>query len=78
MEDLLPGGDFQDRNDPNWNENYERYVTIMADGKYSNLKTKEGGRFSRFCIVSDALHWTHIERPDNVAWACMDFIVDKT
>ena len=27
-------------------------------------------------IVSDALHWTHIERPENVAWACMDFIVD--
>ena len=50
----------------------------MADGRYSTLKTKEAGRFSRFSIISDALHWTHIERPDNVAWACMDFIVDNS
>ena len=78
MEDLLPGGDFQDRNDPKWSENYERYVTGMADGKYSTLQTKESGRFSRFSIISDALHWTHIERPDNVEWACMDFIVDNS
>ena len=49
----------------------------MADGMYSTLQTKEGGRFSRVSIISDALHWTHIERPENVAWACMDFIADN-
>ena len=76
VEDLLPGGEFQDRGDPKWKENHDRYVTTMADGRYSTLQTKEGGRFSRFVIVSDALHWTHIERPENVAWACMDFIAD--
>ena len=77
VEDLLPGGEFQNRNDANWKENEKRYVTSMADGKYSTLQTKEGGRFSRFSIISDALHWTHIERPENVAWACMDFITDN-
>ncbi len=77
VEDLLPGGEFQDRNDPAWKENEKKYVTGMADGKYSTLQTKEGGRFSRFSIISDALHWTHIERPENVAWACMDFIADN-
>ena len=77
VEDLLPGGEFQDRNDPAWKENEKKYVTGMADGKYSTLQTKEGGRFSRFSIISDALHWTHIERPENVAWACMDFISDN-
>ncbi|MDP7356729.1 MAG: hypothetical protein QF843_05460, partial [Candidatus Thalassarchaeaceae archaeon] len=64
-------------NDPVWKENEKKYVTGMADGKYSTLQTKEGGRFSRFSIISDALHWTHIERPENVAWACMDFIADN-
>ena len=76
VEDLLPGGEFQDRENPAWKENSERYVTSMAEGRYSTLQTKDGGRFSRFTIVSDALHWTHIERPENVAWACMDFIGD--
>ena len=27
-------------------------------------------------IVSKSLHWTHIERPENVAYACVDFIND--
>ena len=78
VEDLLPGGEFQDRNNPIWKENQKRYVKDMAGGKYSTLQTKEGGRFSRFCIISDALHWTHIERPENVAWACIDFIVENS
>ena len=77
IRDRLPGGEFQDRNDPVWKENEKKYVTGMADGKYSTLQTKGGGRFSRFSIISDALHWTHIERPENVAWACMDFIADN-
>ena len=41
VEDLLPGGEFQDRNDPAWKENEKKYVTGMADGKYSTLQTKE-------------------------------------
>ena len=38
---------------------------------------KKGSRLSRFAIISDALHWTHIERPENVAKACLDFIEDN-
>ena len=34
-------------------------------------------QLKRFAIISDALHWTHIERPENVAYACMDFIKDN-
>ena len=41
------------------------------------IKIKKGARFSRFVIIKDALHWTHIERPENVAAACFDFIKDN-
>ena len=58
-------------------KNYKKYVTIKERGRYSILKLKKGSRFSRFVIISDALHWTHIERPENVAYACMDFIKDN-
>jgi len=77
VEDLLPNGEFQDRSNPTWKKNYSKYVEKKADGRYSTLKTKKGGRFARFTIITDALHWTHIERPENVAYACMDFIVDN-
>ena len=78
VEDLLPGGTFQDRKDPIWKKNYQKFVTSKAEGKYSTLRTKKGSRFSRFVIISDALHWTHIERPENVAKACLDFIEDNS
>ena len=41
VEDLLPGGEFQDRENPAWKENSERYVTSMAEGRYSTLQTKD-------------------------------------
>ena len=75
--DLLPGATYQDRKNPTWKKNYKKYVTIKESGRYSELKLKKGSRFSRFVIISDALHWTHIERPENVAYACMDFIKDN-
>ena len=43
---------------------------------YSTLQTKKGGRFNRFIIVSKSLHWTHIERPENVAYPRVGFIKD--
>ena len=78
VEDIFPGGEFQERANPIWIKNYEELVESKADGKYASLKVKEGARFSRFTIISEALHWTHIERPENVAWACMDFIADNS
>ena len=77
IEDIFPGGEFQERSNPTWIENYSKFVESKADGRYSTLKTKKGARFNRFTIISEALHWTHIERPENVAWACMDFIIDN-
>ena len=77
IEDIFPGGEFQERSNPTWIENYSKFVESKADGRYSTLKTKKGARFHRFTIISEALHWTHIERPENVAWACMDFIIDN-
>ncbi len=76
VEDLLPGGTFQDRNDPRWKTNYQKFVELDKSGRYSRLSTKKGSRFDRFVIISEALHWTHIERPENVAKACLDFILD--
>ena len=76
VEDLLPGGTFQDRNDPRWKKNYQKFVELDRSGRYSRLSTKKGARFDRFVIISEALHWTHIERPENVAKACLDFILD--
>ena len=76
VEDLLPGGTFQDRNDPRWKTNYKKFVELDRSGRYSRLSTKKGARFDRFVIISEALHWTHIERPENVAIACLDFILD--
>ena len=58
--------------------NDKSFVTSKAGGKYSTLKTKKGSRFSRFVIISNALHWTHIERPENVARACLDFIKENS
>ena len=78
IEDIFPGGEFQERSNPIWVQNYNKFVERKADGRYASLKVKEGARFQRFTIISEALHWTHIERPDNVAWACMDFIADNS
>ena len=78
VEDIFPGGEFQERSNPIWVQNYNKFVERKADGRYASLKVKEGARFQRFTIISEALHWTHIERPDNVAWACMDFIADNS
>ena len=77
IEDLLPGGKFQDRHDPTWKKNWKKFVKTNSSNKYSTIKTKKGARFSRFVIIKDALHWTHIERPENVAAACFDFIKDN-
>ena len=78
VEDLLPGGTFQDRNNSQWKKNYQKFVELDKSGRYAKLSTKKGARFSRFVIISDALHWTHIERPENVAQACLDFILDHS
>ena len=43
---------------------------------YSTLQTKKESGFNRFVIVSKSLHWTHIERPENVAYPRVDFIKD--
>ena len=64
VEDLLLGGTFQDRNDPRWKTNYQKFVELDKSGRYSRLSTKKGSRFNRFVIISEALHWTHIERPE--------------
>ena len=56
--------------------NYQKFVELDKSGRYSRLSTKKGSRFDRFVIISEALHWTHIERPENVAKACLDFILD--
>ena len=77
IEDLLPGGKFQDRDDPTWKKNWKKFVKTNSSNKYSTIKTKKGARFSRFVIIKNALHWTHIERPENVAAACFDFIKDN-
>ena len=76
VEDLYPNGEFQDRTNPIWIKNYKKFVVSHRNGMYSTLQTKKGGRFNRFVIVSKSLHWTHIERPENVAYACVDFIND--
>ena len=76
VEDLYPNGEFQDRTNPIWIKNYKKFVVSHRNGMYSTLQTKKEGRFNRFVIVSKSLHWTHIERPENVAYACLDFIND--
>ncbi|MEM7374903.1 MAG: hypothetical protein AAF587_40295 [Bacteroidota bacterium] len=77
VEDLIPGGSWQDRNSPVWQENYQKYVRVQAAGTYATLQTKANARMTRFAIILDSLHWTHIENPEGVAAACMDFIVDS-
>ncbi|MEM7343804.1 MAG: hypothetical protein AAF485_06145 [Chloroflexota bacterium] len=74
VEDLLPGGTWQDRNSPVWQENYKKYVTVQAGGNYATLQTKKNARMTRFAIISDSTHWQHFENPAGMAWACLDFI----
>ncbi len=74
VEDIFPGGQWQDRQDPTWQENYARYVTSHAGGRYALIQTKAGARMTRFAIISESTHWTHIENPEGCAWAIMDFI----
>lgn len=76
VEDIFPGGQWQDRQHPVWKENYARYVTTHADGRYALIQIKPGARMTRFAIISESTHWTHIENPEGCAWAIMDFIVD--
>ncbi len=77
IEDIFPGGQWQDRDHPVWKENYAKYVTSHADGQYATIQIKAGARMTRFAIISRSTHWTHIENPEGCAWAIMDFIVDS-
>ena len=74
VEDIFPGGQWQDRSHPVWQENYAKYVTTHAGGHYATIQVKENARMTRFAIISESTHWTHIENPEGCSWAIMDFI----
>ena len=77
VEDIFPGGQWQDREHPDWKAGWARYVTEHADGRYVTIQTKSDARMTRFAVISESTHWTHIENPDGCAWAIMDFIADS-
>ena len=77
VEDIFPGGQWQERNHPTWKENYAKLVTAHEDGKYSTIKIKKNARMTRFAIIPNCLHWTHIENPEGCAHALIDFIEDS-